>query len=127
MSQPIYEFPAALDRDYLGQTYGEDWEYAFDMFETYVETLKEMMPNFEKSMEEKELSLWGRYIHKLRPGFKMVGYQKAFALADEIEERGFDNYEPGLRLEKASQLLSLMGESHPLMEAESKKLKALIS
>lgn len=62
-----------LDKAYLEAIYGDDWEYAADMFETF---LQDIYPNFEKLMPLVEKEEWDQYYklaHKVKPSLQMVG------------------------------------------------------
>ena len=79
----IQDYHPQLDTSYLNTTYGNDWEYAADMFVTF---RTDILPNFEKLIpllnEEKWEQLY-KVAHKVKPSLMMVGLT---ALHDEVKE-----------------------------------------
>lgn len=70
---PDFQFDSKLDTDYLKYFYGEDVEYAADIFQAF---LTYSIPEYRKIKPLIESDNWtdARHIaHKLRPKFPMVG------------------------------------------------------
>jgi len=69
----IHSYHPKLDKAYLDTIYGRDWEYAADMFLTFLE---DIAPNFDRLMPLVEAANWEAYYqvaHKVKPSLQMVG------------------------------------------------------
>ncbi|MFK7807626.1 MAG: response regulator [Saprospiraceae bacterium] len=69
-------FHPHLDVVHLEAMYGQNWEYAEDMFATFI---KEVLPYFEKLTPLVESEEWEKYyriVHKVKPSLLMVGMPK---------------------------------------------------
>lgn len=82
-----------LDADYLYDFHGNDWEQALFSFELFLEiTVKDVLKLIDalkKQETEQALSL----IHKVRPGFLMVGLSDFSILFDNIKLKEFQDLE----------------------------------
>ncbi len=81
----IIDYHPQLDTTYLKTVYGEDWEYAADMFVTFKE---EILPNFEKIMPLIEEEKWEQVYqvaHKVKPSLLMIGLTNLHDKVQEIE------------------------------------------
>ena len=82
---PIYSAP--LDAKHLHTLYGEDYDYALDMFDTF---LTHSIPEFKSIkviLNEKDYISMAGAVHKLKPNFEMVGLLQLRTLMQELEDR----------------------------------------
>ncbi len=81
----ITSYHSKLDRNYLETVYGTDWEYAADMFETF---MKEILPDFYKLSPLVESENWDGYYktaHKVKPSLLLVGLTKLTDKVNNVE------------------------------------------
>ncbi|MCI4669804.1 MAG: Hpt domain-containing protein [Bacteroidia bacterium] len=125
MGQSNFTFHPSLDSEYLKKFYEDDWEYAYDMFETYRESASNAISGMKKAISEKDQENLGRHIHKLRPAFMMVGLRKLYELSDEVEEKGAENFVFGDLVEAATEIMRKMEESNSIIIEEISRLRAV--
>ncbi len=78
-------FHPRLDVIHLEAMYGQDWEYAEDMFTTFME---EILPNFGKLSPLLESENWESYYkvaHKVKPSLLMIGLPELQKKVNEVE------------------------------------------
>ncbi len=81
----LFQFHPRLDVEILNDLYGDDLDYARDMFETF---LKNTMPEFERlrlMVQTNNVTELARLTHKLKPTFGMVGLPDIEDLLQIIE------------------------------------------
>lgn len=81
----IENYHPHLDVTYLETIYGEDWEYAEDMFVTFRDNI---LPNFDKLMpllHEENYNQFYQVAHKVKPSLLLVGMTKLNEKVQEIE------------------------------------------
>ncbi len=75
-----------LDASYLNQVYGDDYGYALDMFETYHGMIDEEISLLLSYVEDEEVQLISKQVHKIKPVFSMVGLSSLTHKCEEIED-----------------------------------------
>ena len=77
MKSPIVEasyiFSSKLDQTYLAEVYGQDLDYALDMFQTFEEVIDDELVLLKSTIDEASLTRIKTSLHKIKPMFTMVG------------------------------------------------------
>lgn len=115
-----------LDRSLLTDLYGEDADYAFEMFDHFLRSFENQMEVLNKALVSKDLDEIRRFIHKIKPGFSMVGLPWLQELGSTIEtaaETG--NSELALSSgavfqQKARQGIILVKREHQILQSKLK-------
>ena len=79
-----------LDRQYLNDMYGDDLEYAKDIFETFLEITDEEIEKLKDACENSNFEIVYQTAHKIKPTFQMVGLPEISKLMEKIEMAGKD-------------------------------------
>jgi len=120
-----YTYSATFDRTTLDMYYGNDVEYALEMFEIFAEQLEETLPLIKTALAENNRPDIRHYVHKLKPTFTMVGFPSITSFFEQWE-RDIDqpniNFElfPGRWDEIKTDVLSTL----QLVRDESVSMKA---
>jgi len=69
-----YTYSEVFDSSTLNLYYGDDVEYALEMFHIFSEQLEEILPLIENALGGKNRSDLRHHVHKLKPTFTMVGF-----------------------------------------------------
>ncbi len=80
-------YPEPLDAKHLHSLYGEDYDYALDMFDTF---LTHSVPEFKaikNILQTKDYTKMASAVHKLKPNFEMVGLLQLRALMQTLEDK----------------------------------------
>jgi len=72
-----------INRTTLSSLYGDDDEYALEMFQTYAEVIDQEVGHLKEHSDDKEAIR--KQIHKMKPMFAMVGLDHISQLCAEIE------------------------------------------
>ncbi|MEM9897596.1 MAG: hypothetical protein AAF789_14640, partial [Bacteroidota bacterium] len=76
-----FRFDSSLDRDYLHRMYGDDLEFASDMFQLFLETVADGIPAWEVAVGSHNVKERGSWVHKLRPCYSRVGWDDLFPMS----------------------------------------------
>ncbi|MBT8190629.1 MAG: PAS domain S-box protein [Bacteroidia bacterium] len=82
-------FSRALNIGFLKEIYEEDYSYAKEMFGLFLQSYKEELEQLDKHIEETNIGLAKRSIHKIKPSFGMVGLSGVSEKFDLME--GYDD------------------------------------
>ncbi|CCH55143.1 multi-sensor hybrid histidine kinase [Fibrisoma limi BUZ 3] len=75
-----------LDQQQLTNLYGDDMEYAADMFQTFLEQILPEFDAFEPLIREQQWAEVRQLAHKLKPTLRMVGLPKLEKVMARLEE-----------------------------------------
>ncbi len=113
-----------LDKDRLLELYGDDKEYAADIFQTFIE---DVLPDFDEMptlIDDKNWDELRKLAHKLKPTLGMVGLttleQTLIGMEAQIKEK--PEYESIKSVWSAFQIK--LNESVPILKAALEKLQA---
>ncbi|MDQ1089248.1 PAS domain-containing hybrid sensor histidine kinase/response regulator [Siphonobacter sp. SORGH_AS_1065] len=73
MSEIQWNYHSELNQNYLHELYGEEWSYAYEMFQTF---MQDVLPEYSKLrplLEQEDWKGLAREAHKLNPPLAMVG------------------------------------------------------
>lgn len=113
-----------LDTSYLNELYGDDREYALEMFDAFLEKMNEEFPLLHQYVGKKEWEATSRLAHKLKPTFPMVGLTWMEPIFKELESVAAT----GATEETVNNLLKQIDEQvaagMPLVNAEIERLRS---
>ena len=73
IKESIFRFSDQLDISFLEEVYGDDMEYAFDIFQIFIETFDEEYKLLLNAIDGKDKNDIKSVVHKMKPTFSMVG------------------------------------------------------
>lgn len=80
----------SLDVDYLYDFHGNDWEQALFSFELFLDfTVKDVF-KLNTLLRKQEMKAVPAIVHKIRPGFKMVGLSSFDVFFDNLKHEKFE-------------------------------------
>ncbi|MGK0316412.1 MAG: PAS domain S-box-containing protein [Saprospiraceae bacterium] len=85
VSEKDFAFSEYLDSEYLKDAYGNDSEYALDMFETYLEIIEDDILLIKDSISTNDLINLKKQLHRIKPTFTMVGISKVTKTIETVE------------------------------------------
>ena len=71
-----FRFNSEFNENYLADNYGEDLDYALDMFETFLQSFNADYVQITQGIKNKDSEACAKYAHKIKPMFTMVGLEK---------------------------------------------------
>jgi PAS domain S-box-containing protein len=72
-SNPRFSFSAYLDATLLQELYGNDLDYAFEIFEAFFVKMEKEYPLLRPTLNSGDFTAFSKLAHKLKPAFPMVG------------------------------------------------------
>jgi PAS domain S-box-containing protein len=114
-----------LDTAYLQELYGDDWEYALDMFDAFLEKINDEYPLLHQLSDKKDWPATAKLAHKLKPTFPMAGLtwlEADFQKLEDQANKGTDEASIQLIL---NQIKEKVAAGLPLVLAEAKRLREL--
>jgi len=124
-----FSFNPMLDTAYLRKLYGDNFEYAAELFQLFVSCIERELKDVRSAMERQDWEKMRSLVHKIKPNFSMAGltwltksmqviYNKLHAKDyQEVPElmnavlRDFEVYLPVIREEQARLQAFLKDES----------------
>ena len=76
-------FDSELDKDFLTEFYGNDVDYAIDVFEKFIKIYLKMFESLIYSSDKRPIKDLKKLLHTIKPSFKMVGLTKLEEAIDE--------------------------------------------
>ncbi len=116
-------FSEKLDVVQLNNLYQNDYDYALEMFELFIE---HSIPNFKKiesSIQDKNWDKVKKEIHKLKPNFTMVGLTELRSKIEKMETLVFQKSNEKVMIEKYNEIKIKLNHLLPEITATIKKLK----
>ncbi|MCK7553804.1 response regulator [Chitinophaga sedimenti] len=121
-----YEFHSGLDVKYLNTLYESNISYAVDLFEIFVNNIREEMRKLNVIAETKDLEQLRFQVHKIKPNFSMVGLTWVTSKMETLEGllRHNNNLDqvPGLLQE----VITEVDNFFPVVENELRKMQEFI-
>ena len=117
-------FSGKLDKNYLDLLYGDDFDYAYEMFDIFIENVPEqieLLKSFMKSTNHEQVK---KVAHKIKPTFSMVGltaYQQVCQDIEKAAESGKISYFSFL------EKFEFFQEDLKIVKEEMQHLKTLIN
>lgn len=85
LSEKHFTFSDNLDFEYLKNTYGNDAEYALDMFETYIDIIEDDLLHIKDSIKIDNRTTLKNQLHRIKPSFTMVGISEVSKIIETFE------------------------------------------
>jgi PAS domain S-box-containing protein len=109
-------FLDSLNPAYLIELYGDDYEYATEMFATF---LDEIVPEIFSLPEKKmDIELLRKSIHKIKPTLGMVGLTSLQNQAEQIEQDCTSSQSIEVIMNKLSDFLSEFSQNLPFVQQQ---------
>lgn len=121
-----FEFDNRLDTEFLQSIYGDDLEYAAEVFSGF---LSETRPEFNKikaSYAENDIKTMRQKLHKIKPTFSFVGLSPITESTEKIiricdRSVNVSETEPG-----CAELFRSIENAFTIVESETERLKKLL-
>lgn len=81
-----FEFQDEIDLEYIKEAYGEDLEYAKEMFSVFLSIVDEAMETLSQAVENQQIDKIKQQAHKIKPTFTMIGLPSITLALSEIEK-----------------------------------------
>ncbi len=120
IAHATFVFDNALDVSALKELYGDDIEYASEMFDMFLSVIVDEMKIIENICESDNLIAVHKQAHKMKPTFKMVGLTELFSLMEELEK----STDIQQVIKGITQLRSKLSEKLPILKIESDRMKS---
>lgn len=85
MLENQWNYHPELNQSYLNELYGEEWSYAYDMFQTFVQDVLPEYGKLRTLLDQKDWAGLARQAHKLNPPLAMVGLTSLQKFLKDIE------------------------------------------
>ncbi|MDA0882856.1 MAG: response regulator [Bacteroidetes bacterium] len=86
----VFDFQEEIDLEYLNEAYGEDLEYAKEMFVVFLSIIDEAMEALYQVVENQETEKIKQQAHKIKPTFTMIGLSSITQAMSQIEKAALD-------------------------------------
>lgn len=83
-------FQEEIDLDYLNEAYGDDLEYAKEMFVVFLSIIDEAMEALHQVVENRETEKIRQQAHKIKPTFTMIGLSSITQAMSQIEKAALE-------------------------------------
>jgi PAS domain S-box-containing protein len=80
-----FKFSDKLDSKYLKQVYGNDTDYALEMFRTYIEIIGDDLLLIKDSIKTNNIISLQKQLHRIKPAFTMVGISEITKTIETVE------------------------------------------
>jgi HPt (histidine-containing phosphotransfer) domain-containing protein len=114
-------FSKQFNRSYLQEIYGDDTEYALDMFSTFLEIIDGEFDKLHAAIRTSDKLEVKRMVHKIKPTFSMVGLTELTELFSDLEPRVKEQSIASSR-EEVNVVQERVNAVKPLLSAEKAKL-----
>lgn len=82
-----FAFSKDLDAAFLVEAYGDDLEYAEEIFSIFLDELPKELALLDKLISQEDMKELVKQIHKMKPTFQMVGLSKLSRAFQHIEDQ----------------------------------------
>lgn len=118
-----FAFSNELDQPFLQSLYGDDLEYAREVFEGFLSETKTEFEEIKKDYRQNDLKKMRQRLHKIKPTFSFVGLTPLTEKTEKMiiacdASSGTGQIEPG-----CSALFKEIENSFPLIENELSRMK----
>ncbi|MBI1224913.1 MAG: PAS domain S-box protein [Bacteroidetes bacterium] len=114
-----------LDRAYLQELYGDDREYALEMFDAFLEKINSEYVLLHQMSEQKDWRATAKLAHKLKPTFPMAGLtwlEADFQILEDQASKGEDETSIQLIIKQINEKVAV---GLPMVLAEANRLRGL--
>jgi len=117
-----FEFNSNLDSAYLREAYGEDLEYAEEMFHLFLRQYPDEISHLMKFHQGENISDLAGQVHKMKPTFQMVGLTDVTKKFQEFEDQLKDDYSSST-LSELTNLVDELPKRISVVEEELVKIR----
>ena len=86
----VFDFQEEIDLEYLNEAYGDDLEYAKEMFVVFLSIIDEAMDALCQVVENQETEKIKQQAHKIKPTFTMIGLSSITQAMSQIEKAALE-------------------------------------
>ncbi len=86
-------FQEEIDLDYLEEAYGDDLEYAKEMFSVFLSIVDESMETLMNAVDQTDFDKIKQQAHKIKPTFTMIGLSSITQAMSALESAAIDGEE----------------------------------
>ncbi|MDG1765443.1 MAG: Hpt domain-containing protein, partial [Flavobacteriales bacterium] len=86
----VFDFQEEIDLEYLNEAYGDDLEYAKEMFVVFLSIIDEAMEALYQVVENQETEKIKQQAHKIKPTFTMIGLSSITQAMSQIEKAALE-------------------------------------
>lgn len=116
-----FVFNGKLDRLYLEKMYGNDLDYAHDMFSTFLEIIDGEFDHLLVALRSEDRPEIKRAAHKIKPTFSMVGLRSLTGQFSELEGSVL-NTPVSTSLKQVLAMQEVLNKFRPILEQEKNNL-----
>lgn len=120
-----FEFNPRLDSAYLRKLYGDNFEYAFDLFQLFTGCIEKELTEIGHAMKRQEWDRMRGLVHKIKPNFSMVGLtwitKSMQAIYDKLHAKDHTHIE-----QMMIEVIKDLDVYLPLIREERKRLEAFL-
>jgi HPt (histidine-containing phosphotransfer) domain-containing protein len=120
----MYKYSEVLDSTCLNDLYGEDTDYALQMFEIYVDMIGGQCSSLIDAVKAEDRELLRKVAHKIKPVFTMVGLPQLTTLSEQIEKESASESQAWL-VDHSSELHQKVTDTLPTIKTEIEQLKKI--
>ena len=114
-----------LDISYLQKFYGEDYDHAADMFDTFLSYTVKEVPQLRLLIEQGDWDGTRRLAHRIKPNFSMVGLPQLEKKILAIEKMADKKEDANTLINFMNEVESKLAEAKPFLTAQLEKYKSL--
>ncbi|MEL6864986.1 MAG: ATP-binding protein [Bacteroidota bacterium] len=127
VSSNNFSYHPQLDHKLLEAFYGEDWNYAADMFSTFLEQSLKEYQQLDQHIQDKDWKGLKALAHKLKPCFSMVGLPQLEDKMQQLEQLATNNKQEDQIIALKKTLDQELAHFQPLLLADLNKMQALLN
>ena len=120
-----FRFNSLLDTNQLELLYGQDYEYAYIMFDLFDTTTKPELIQVQVAIDTQNWEMLGRLLHQFRPSLSMVGLTDLAELSKQIEQLIREGASVHLLTPLLLDFRRIAQQKLPLVEQECNRLAKL--
>lgn len=121
-----FSFNKGLDKDFLDEFYGEDFDYATEMFDIFINQYINEFEEIESFIENEDWREVKQKLHKIKPSFAMVGLTSLTSRVQHLEDKSIA-LEPNKIIikEKYQDIKREIHKYLPILENDLEKMKLI--
>ncbi len=122
-----FTFNPRLDTVMIASLYGDDYSYTCEMFKTFLKVIVPDLSKFKEYWAASDWEMLGRFAHKVKPTFSMVGLTDFEKLIFDIETLA-KNEPENLKLNALlKQLDAILPEAIEIVKADFEKISSFLN
>jgi CheY-like chemotaxis protein len=122
-----FSFDKRLDTEMLDTMYGDDLEYAFEMFEAFRDNVPNEFRSVKPLLEAEQWPDLARLLHKIKPSFGMVGLSTLEKALERMEHTAKNAPEKTSLLAAYEHVQELFDDGVKIIDSDFQKLKKVNS